>query len=314
MFGFPAFAGGTDAALRAGAAPTPTAPPFEPLAEFATGSPVGLYSARLLNANYSGPLFQLLRSSDNAIQDFRAVAETGEINTAEIDTWLGGSDGQVTVLYDQSVANNADMRSMILDSSPIGSNFLYSSSIAQLGGRPGFRTIDASLARLSTGFVPTLTITSMPPPHTFIGASVFTHEPSGGSSLTSILTLTALPGGFVSVRRQKTLSIPAQIAPSYSTDLRLAIDTEDDPKYFSFIHSATDVTFRLNGASTTPVASPGYTVATENMQILASSSSTTLFTQDPRPIIYIGDVLIYGSDKTADLAAIEANIVARYGF
>lgn len=64
---------------------------------------VAAYSmGRRLRDNYSGPLFQVRRSSDNALQDIGFDSETGLVDTSSLLTFVGANDGFVVTLYDQS--------------------------------------------------------------------------------------------------------------------------------------------------------------------------------------------------------------------
>lgn len=72
-----------------------------------TNSILGLYSMKLANPEYTGPVVQIKRSSDNALLDFYAdmngtlVSATGVTYT----TWISeSSDGSVMIWYDQSGA------------------------------------------------------------------------------------------------------------------------------------------------------------------------------------------------------------------
>lgn len=69
------------------------------------------YSVRIVNPNYTGPVLRLLRSSDNALQDFytdnkQSYLTTGANNTGTTyATWIGANTAYVTVWYDQSGNN-----------------------------------------------------------------------------------------------------------------------------------------------------------------------------------------------------------------
>jgi hypothetical protein len=73
-----------------------------------TNNIVGLYSCKKVNHFYSGPIFNIRRSSDNATSDFysdsiQSYVTTGASNTGTtLSSWLGGSTGYVVVWHDQS--------------------------------------------------------------------------------------------------------------------------------------------------------------------------------------------------------------------
>jgi hypothetical protein len=68
------------------------------------------YSTRLLKSNYSGPMVNVRRGSDNATQDFygdidgnltTVIGANTRLGTTLVD-WLNGATGYVTKMYDQS--------------------------------------------------------------------------------------------------------------------------------------------------------------------------------------------------------------------
>lgn len=59
------------------------------------------FGMRILESDYEGPLVQLRRASDNAIQDFYA-ADLDIVDVDAIDTWRAGTDVFVVRWYDQS--------------------------------------------------------------------------------------------------------------------------------------------------------------------------------------------------------------------
>jgi len=72
------------------------------------------YSIRKVIPTYTGPVFQLRRSSDNALQTFytddvQSYLTTGANNTGTTySSWIGANTAYVTIWYDQSTnANNA---------------------------------------------------------------------------------------------------------------------------------------------------------------------------------------------------------------
>ena len=72
------------------------------------------YSVRKVIPTYTGPVFQLRRSSDNALQtfytdDIQSYLTTGANNTGtSYSSWIGANTAYVTIWYDQSTnANNA---------------------------------------------------------------------------------------------------------------------------------------------------------------------------------------------------------------
>jgi hypothetical protein len=65
----------------------------------------GAFSLRKLKSSYSGNAIQVRRGSDNTTQDIGFV--NNELDTTTLNTFCGGTDGFVTIWYDQSGnANN----------------------------------------------------------------------------------------------------------------------------------------------------------------------------------------------------------------
>lgn len=61
-------------------------------------------TARRLRTLYSGPLFRVRRSSDNAEQDIGFDSETGIVDTSALTTFVGANDGFVVTEYNQAEA------------------------------------------------------------------------------------------------------------------------------------------------------------------------------------------------------------------
>lgn len=58
--------------------------------------------ARKIVSNYTGPLINVRRSSDNATQDIGFVSGTGDLDTSALSTFVGSNSAYVATLYDQS--------------------------------------------------------------------------------------------------------------------------------------------------------------------------------------------------------------------
>ncbi len=65
------------------------------------------YSLRQLRTAYLGPAIQVERTSDNATQDIGFLAN-GDLDVTSLLSFIGGSDGLIKILYDQS-GNNMNM-------------------------------------------------------------------------------------------------------------------------------------------------------------------------------------------------------------
>jgi hypothetical protein len=65
---------------------------------------------RALYSSYSGPLYQVRRISDQKTKDIYPLTPGGAANTAPQDSFLTGTSGRISILYDQS-ANHNDLKS-----------------------------------------------------------------------------------------------------------------------------------------------------------------------------------------------------------
>ncbi len=67
---------------------------------------VSAYSLRLLSSSYTGYAIQVTRSSDNAVQNI-GFTVNGDLDVTALTTFVGASNGYVSIWYDQSNSNNA---------------------------------------------------------------------------------------------------------------------------------------------------------------------------------------------------------------
>lgn len=63
-------------------------------------------TVRALYGNYNGPLYQVTRKSDSAKMDIRVLGPGGLANAAKQDSFLIGTTGHITLIYDQSANRN----------------------------------------------------------------------------------------------------------------------------------------------------------------------------------------------------------------
>lgn len=104
----PRYLGGVSAAgVSTGVSDAPAATgPLELISAPARAACVGAYSFRRLTSSYAGALVRLRRSSDSAEQDFGLGQDA--VDTAEVTTWLGGSNGFIVRMYAQVGATNLE--------------------------------------------------------------------------------------------------------------------------------------------------------------------------------------------------------------
>lgn len=61
---------------------------------------------RALYAEYNGPLYQIKRKSDNQTKDIPLLSKGGYVNAAVVDSFLKGTTGTISIIYDQSDKKN----------------------------------------------------------------------------------------------------------------------------------------------------------------------------------------------------------------
>jgi len=75
------------------------------------------YSTRRLSSSYSGYALRVLRTSDNTLSDIGFTA-AGDLDTVALKTFVGSSNGQVAIWYDQS-GHGLDLSQATIASQPI---------------------------------------------------------------------------------------------------------------------------------------------------------------------------------------------------
>lgn len=123
-----------------------------------TSNMYGAWSVRLVVISYTGPVFNVRRSSDNATQDFYADSTQSYLTTGSggsgtsYASWIGGNTGYVTKWYDQSGKGN--------DASQTG-NTSYQPAISLQNSKYviqsfGYGSTPSAITQLvfKTGFIP----------------------------------------------------------------------------------------------------------------------------------------------------------------
>lgn len=97
----------------------------------------GAWSTRRLSLDYTGPLMEVRRSTDNATLDI-GYDSNNELDTAALDTFLGANDGYVSTFYDQS-GNGVDFTQTTGTRQPL----IYSNGTYTRGtnGKPSLRFV-----------------------------------------------------------------------------------------------------------------------------------------------------------------------------
>ena len=127
--------------------------PIFPTQNITLASFMGCYSVRVLISSYTGPVFQLRRSSDSVLQTFytdstQSYLTTGANNTGTTyASWIGVNTAYVTIWYDQSPNARNATNSVNGTTQPI---------ISLQNGKYVIQHIKASTTRLTmtTGIIP----------------------------------------------------------------------------------------------------------------------------------------------------------------
>ncbi|WP_182906863.1 arabinofuranosidase catalytic domain-containing protein [Microbispora sp. H13382] len=86
--------------------PPPSRQPCDIYAAGGTPCVAAHSTTRALYGSYSGPLYQVRRSSDNATRDIGVLSAGGVADAAAQDSFCAGTTCLITIIYDQSGRNN----------------------------------------------------------------------------------------------------------------------------------------------------------------------------------------------------------------
>lgn len=254
-------------------------PAFTGLLDDYPGAAAALSPARLLDSTYTGALIRVRRASDNAEQDIGFDA-SGELDTSALATFCAGTDGYVVRWYDQS-GNGNDAVQATTSAQP---QIVASGAVVVDGnGKPRISLLSSN-AQMNIG---NLNLTSAS------GFAVFEKTQLGYSGGLSAgqsschwgFQLGQIYDGFYNNAR-----------PLISGSGTIAANTT---YLMSMLHNGT-MTYNLNG---TQIYS----------QSGVFSNATSVQLRGVYPFQgYYSELIIYGSDQSANRAAIEANINAFY--
>jgi hypothetical protein len=195
------------------------------------------YSLRLLDSSYSGNAIKVRRASDNTEQDIGFV--NNELDTSSLETFCIGTDGFVTVWYDQSgngsnaTQTNASSQNQIVSSG----------TTITLGGKPSIQGGNGVLTGLS------------------ISANDFSiiHINEGAGFVAKI-------GGYI--------KIDGNYRYNYGGDNYIGTDVGDENEFslFNGSRNGTSLTLRRNGSEMNNSPFTSNTTALSVRQIFGNSS------------------------------------------
>jgi hypothetical protein len=259
----------------------------------AYGGAAAAYSLRRLSANYTGPVVRVRRSSDNTEQDFTAT----QVTDGTLTTFCGAGNGFVRTWYDQS-GNAQNLGQSTTANQP---QIVAAGSLIVKGTRPSL-DFDGSNDRLINSVISL----SQPVTHVVVGS----RDVDLGTgdvffdSFNNVQHVFYNKGTIETPNQEWTISAsgtPLSTAYATTTNLFLA----------STVLSSALSNLRINGAQRTAAGTSGANGL--------SGLSVGDLRGDPNPIISnypldgkISEYIIYASNQSNSIAAIESNINAHY--
>lgn len=104
------------------------------------------YSLRQLRTLYTGPAIRVRRSSDNTQMDVEFLPD-GNLDIATLVSFVGSSDGEIFILYDQS-GNNLDLDTQFIPSS-LPPRIIISGVLQTRNSLPTLKFIDTDILQTS---------------------------------------------------------------------------------------------------------------------------------------------------------------------
>jgi hypothetical protein len=256
------------------------------------------FSLRLINWQYLGPCIRVRRSSDNAELDI-GFTLLGTLDTASLLSFVGAGNGFVSRWYDQS-GRSLDAFQGTAANQP---RIVGSGVVDTAGGLPALLWTNGLGQRL-------------------INAGLSVSQPSTTFSVTRLSAATGINASIIYD------SFNNVVNALYHTG------TTESPNNILRANSATNVALNA-GASTTNFQlitylanSTSSVVRINGVQVVSVNAGTNGFSGlsighvrgNPNPVAaaydfsgHISELIIYGSNETANFSSIESNIQTYYG-
>lgn len=244
------------------------------------------YSLRKLRAGYSGAAIRVRRSSDSAEQDV-GFTSSGALDESSLTTFCGAGDGFVTTWYDQENSNDATQATAGNQPQIVsgGSVILENSRpvVSFLSGLSGlsFSTFAASAATMF------MVLKAKADPPTAINSGFVKFGTQGGQT----------------TNNHYPYDNDVIYDDSFSTDRKTLGNPSvslDQLHLYEVLSSSSEWTARIN-------ASVFYTTASN---VVAINISPKIGSNDSKYGMnnYIGEIVIYASDQSANRTGIESNV------
>jgi hypothetical protein len=236
------------------------------------------YSLRKLRSAYTGSCIQVRRSSDNATQDINFVNNV--IDQTSLLTFCGGGNGFISIWYDQSGNSKNAIQSTLANQPQI----VLSGAIISVNSKPALQ-VD------NTDFL------------SFTAATVNLRTAFSVIKRTAINTNYFIYGGGVSHYHFNNLYY-FECQNQYITSL--AVDNTADQVLISGYNSGPTTSFQYknNNLILSSITGQPYS---SSIAYLFTLTGTTFFSSG-----YGQEIVIYGTNNSANLSAINTNINTYY--
>lgn len=258
------------------------------------GGAIGAYSsARRLGWSYGGPLLRIRRDSDNAEQDFYALAN-GDLDVKAAATFIGGATGFIKTLYDQSLNSTDATQATTANQPQYVAGAANSKSVARFDGTsdtlvttlndPAAISMFAVARQDATANNTEFLVSS----NTTQNRYAFLVQGAGGANALGFVLRNTVPTTFQSARSP---------APVNADGFFVQSGTFDGTSLIGYFNGVASPTTTFSG---TPAVAAAFAIA--------ARGGLSFFGGDVTEVIFYGTVL-----SAADRALIERNQGAAYG-
>lgn len=260
-------------------------------------SAAAAYSLRKLRAAYTGSAIRVRRSSDNAEQDIY-FDSNGNLDTAQLTSFCGASNGFVTTWYDQS-GNGRNATQTAASNQP---QIVISGSVILENSKPSVKFDGVNDCLFSENVTSDI----------FSSTSMFSVSrivEQSGEDIPFGYGQTSLPNG---IRVMYASGLKKLGFATWGNDYTSTIDSVSTTLYlYSIIQNGQSISLRRN-TTTNPGAlglPPNNTsIGSYCIGTLIGGLSINYFSQ-----ITGSEFIFYGSEKSSTIAGIQSNINSYYG-
>ena len=246
------------------------------------------YSTRRIRTTYTGPALRVRRSSDNTEQDIN-FNTNGDLNTTELISFTGTSNGFVTKWYDQS-GNGRDMIQTTAANQP---QISMNGIVFTEKGKPTITSTGANVMSTSTSIPVTTNAVST---FALLRTNIIKSNSNGGGMFLGFIAGAHLSPSRNSLGTNRYYGTNEITYPSLSTGNNYITITNNSNKVDAW-ENGTQVVNNVNSASDSILASTGISLFDRWL----NSGPLTLGTS-------LSEVIVYNSDQRTNRSAIESNM------